>query len=213
MRLLKSRLGSVGISCSEHQLAAFRKYHDLLLDWSKRTNLVSKADLSNVEGRHFFESIAVLSAIEIEPGAKILDVGSGAGFPSVPISLLRPDVDFLLVESKRMKVLFLRNLISCLGLTNVSVFGGRCEELAGKHGYQKYFDCVFSRAVGKLEVVYGWVQNMMKPGGVFVAWKGGDVAVEINSYISKYENKRVDLLKMDERLVSRNKNRSLVIIK
>ena len=213
MQLLKIRLKAAGINCSESELLAFKKYHDLLLDWNERTNLVSKADQLNIEKRHFLESVAVLSAIEMAPGSNIVDVGSGAGFPSVPISLLRRDVNFLLVESKRKKTLFLKHIITQLDLKNVSALCERCEKLTEKKEYRGFFDFVFSRAVGKLDVIYGWVQNIMKPGAVFVAWKGGNMAPEISSFVKKYGNKEIEFLKMDERLVDKERERSLVIIK
>ena len=103
-------------------------------------------------------------------------------------------------------------MVSHLKLTNVSVLGERCEAVGKKKEYLALFDFVFSRAVGKLDVVYGWVQNIMKADACFVAWKGGDMAPEISSFVSKYGNKSIKLLKMDERLVDKEKNRSLVII-
>ena len=212
MQLLKKKLMAAEIPFEENQIANFQKYFDLLLGWNKRTNLFSSSDQSRIVERHYLESVAVLPAIEIHYGAKILDVGSGAGFPSIPISLLRPDVNFFLVESKRMKVLFLKHVVEQLNLKNVSVFGERCESFAEKEEYRKSFDFVFNRAVGKLEMVYAWVQPVMKPQSFFVAWKGGDVASEINRFVVKYKDKRAELLTMDERLVERGKNRSLVII-
>ena len=140
-------------------------------------------------------------------------MGSGAGFPSIPVGLLRPDLNFFLVESKRMKVLFLRQVVAQLDLKNVFVFGERCESFAEKEEYQDCFDFVFNRAVGKLGMVYAWVQPAMKPQAFFVAWKGGDVASEIDEFVVKYKNKKIELLTMDERLVEKEKNRSLVLLK
>ncbi|MBL7094122.1 16S rRNA (guanine(527)-N(7))-methyltransferase RsmG [candidate division KSB1 bacterium] len=212
MQMLEKRLAAAGIPFEKNQITNFQKYYDLLLDWSQRTNLISTADQSRIVERHFLESVAVLPAIEINQGVKILDVGSGAGFPSIPICLLRPDINFFLVESKRMKVLFLRQVVEQLSLKNVSVFGERCESFADKEEYQRSFDFVFNRAVGKLEMVYAWVLPVMKPQSSFIAWKGGDVTSEINGFKVKYKNKKIELLTMDERLVEKEKNRSLVIV-
>jgi 16S rRNA (guanine527-N7)-methyltransferase len=212
MQLLKKSLTAAEIPFEKSHIANFEKYFDLLLEWNKRTNLFSAADKSRIVERHFLESVAVLPAMEIGEAAKIVDVGSGAGFPSIPISFLRPDLNFFLVESKRMKVLFLRQVVVQLKLKNVFVFSERCESFAEKVEYQNKFDFVFSRAVGSLEMVYAWVHPVIKLQASFVAWKGGDVASEINDFVKRYKNKRVELLKMDERLVEKEKNRSLVII-
>ena len=212
MQLLKESLLAAAIPFDENQLFAFQKYHQLLLEWNRRTNLISKADRCKIVESHFLESVAVLASIEIKRNANILDVGSGAGFPALPISLLRPDLCFFLVESKRKKALFLRHVVAQLKLKNVFVLDERCEALVEKEQFLNFFDFVFSRAVGRLELVYGWVQKMMKPHCSFVAWKGGDVASEINSFVLKYKNKTVELLKMDERLVKKEKKRSLIVI-
>jgi len=212
MQLLRKSLVAAAIPFDENQLLAFQKYHQLLLAWNRRTNLISKADRSDIVESHFLESVAVLASIEIKRSVNILDVGSGAGFPALPISLLRPDLYFFLVESKRMKALFLRHVVAQLKLKNVFVLNERCEALAEKEQFLHFFDFVFSRAVGRLDLVYGWVQKIMKPHCLFVAWKGGDVASEINSFVLKYENKRVELLTMDERLVKKEKKRSLIVV-
>ena len=212
MRLFKERLAAAEITVEKNQIVNFKKYHDLLLEWNQRTNLFSAADRLNIVERHFLESVAVLTSIEINQGANVLDVGSGAGFPSLPVSLLRPDVNFFLVESKRMKVLFLRSVIVRLDLNNVFVFGERCESFSEREEYKSKFDFVFNRAVGKLKMVYTWVAPALKSGALFVAWKGGDIISEINEFKRKYRNKKIELLKMDARLVEKKKDRSLVII-
>ena len=212
MELLKKKFNEVGIECDKRQLLAFQEYHDLLLSWSEKTNLVSRTDLLNIEQRHFLESVAVLPAVVIKPGSFVVDVGSGAGFPALPVALIRKDVNFTLVESKKRKSLFLKQVVSRLKLSNVSVVGERCEVFADNNQLGEKFDFVFSRAVGRLEVIYGWVQKIMKKDCIFVAWKGGDVDSEINHFVSKYGNKKINVKKMDDRLVDSKKNRSLVLI-
>jgi 16S rRNA (guanine527-N7)-methyltransferase len=213
MRALKTKLEEVGISCSKNQLLIFQKYHDLILKWNVRTNLVSFSDRTRIVERHFLESIAVLGAVEIERGAKILDVGSGAGFPAIPISIIRPDLNFILTESKRKKVLFLKGAIAELALKNVRLLEQRCEKIADTEKYHLCFDFVFCRAIGKLSLVYGWVQKLIKPGGQMVAWKGSDVSGEINDLISQRGDHQIIQIIMDERLVRREKDKKFVVVK
>ena len=146
-------------------------------------------------------------------GIKILDVGSGAGFPALPISLIKPEVNFLLVESKRMKALFLKDVVSQLNLENVDVVCDRVENLANNISNKNSFDFAFSRAVTSLEVVYGWIERLLKPGGFYIAWKGGEVEKEIEQLKTKFKNVSVDIFIMDERLVSSGKKRIFVRIK
>jgi len=212
MQQLKKNLIKAGISVNNEQLSSFQKYQNLLLDWNQKTNLISKADESRIVERHFLESLAVLPAIKIKQNAAIIDVGSGAGFPALPISLLRSDLKIILVESKRLKTLFLKDAITCLKLGKVTVLNERCENLSDNSDYHNCFDYAFSRAVGKLDVVYGWVQKLLKAGGLFVAWKGGNVEPEIKKLLARFGTLDINTIKTDDRLVDSKQERSLVIV-
>ena len=149
----KKILSHVGININDEQSEQFQKYIDLILTWNKRTNLVSRKDESKIIENHVLESLSLLVSFEIFPGAKIIDIGSGAGFPALPISLISLDANFLLVESRRKKALFLKEVVSQLKLENVTVIGERVENLAQNPKYENSFDFAFSRAVASLEVV------------------------------------------------------------
>lgn len=209
----KKIFSHVGININDKQEKQFQKYIDLILIWNKRTNLISRKDESKIVENHFLESLAFLLSFKLFPGIKILDVGTGAGFPALPISLIRSDVNFLLVESKRMKVLFLKEVVSQLKLENVEVICERVENLAQNQKYENGFDFAFSRAVARLEVIYGWIEKLLKPNGLYIAWKGGEVEKEIEQLEAKFKNVCVDIVKMDERLVSSGKNRIFVRVK
>ncbi len=204
-------LSNSGISLSDVHVRQFQRYIDLILDWNKRINLISRKDESTIVENHILESLAFLLSFEISPGSKIVDIGSGAGFPSLPISLIRGDANFLLVESKRLKALFLKEVVSQLKLKNVVVLHGRVESISAQQVDE--FDFALSRAVASLEVVYGWVEKILRPNGYYIAWKGGEVEKEVEKLEKKRKNIYIDIFRMDERLVPAEKNRMFVRIK
>jgi len=207
---LKKILSHVGININDKQSEQFQKYIDLLLTWNKRTNLISQKDELRIIENHVLESLSFLLAFKIFPGSKIVDIGSGAGFPALPIGLIYSDVTFLLVESKRMKALFLKEVISNLKLENVAVLCERIENLSQNKKYQDQFDFAFSRAVASFDVVYGWVEKLLKPDGFYIAWKGGNVKEEIEKLQKNFKDICTDVIKMDERLVHSDKQRVFV---
>ncbi|MFQ5823339.1 MAG: 16S rRNA (guanine(527)-N(7))-methyltransferase RsmG [bacterium] len=195
---LVARLHDVGIQLSEHQLRQFSKYIREILTWNQKANLISKRDESRILGRHFLES-AVLSLFDVfQKDLSVLDLGSGGGFPGVPLKIVRPDLSMTLMDSKRMKVLFLKNLIEKLELENVTVFCMRAEDAAVKPEFQKNFDIVISRAVATLPILYKWAQPFIKIHGLLIAMKGSKVLSEIqelkkyNAYLT-YEIKPLPL--------------------
>jgi len=207
---LKKILSHVGININDKQSEQFQKYIDLLLTWNKRTNLISQKDELRIIENHVLESLSFLLAFKIFPGSKIVDIGSGAGFPALPIGLIYSDVTFLLVESKRMKALFLKEVISNLKLENVAVLCERIENLSQNKKYEDHFDFAFSRAVASLDVVYGWVEKLLKPDGLYFAWKGGNLKEEIEKLQRNFKDICIDVIKMDERLVHSDKERVFV---
>jgi len=210
---VKKNFSQVGIHLNETQEKQFQNYIDLILTWNKRTNLISRKDEKKIIENHFFESLAFLLSFELYPGINIVDVGSGAGFPALPISLVKTDINFLMVESKRMKTLFLKEVVSQLKLENVEVLCERVENLTQHKKYENKFDFAFSRAVSSLEIVYGWIEKLLKPGGFYIAWKGGKVEQEIKELQNRYREIEIDVVKMDQRLVPLEKERVFVQVK
>ena len=208
----KNRLDNSGIQITDFQIRSFEKFSDLLLAWNKRTNLISKADEAFIIERHVLESLSVLLIYDIPKNSFILDIGSGAGFPALPISLIRPDLTFLLVESKRLKTLFLKDVVDQLGLQNVQVICERAEKLSENLKWRECFDFALCRAVASLDIVYGWTRDLIKPMGCLIAWKGGDVQAEIKKILSEYQNIFVEERKMDENLVRPERDKKIILI-
>lgn len=212
MNRMRPILSAAGISIDERQEILFQQYIELILDWNKRTNLISRKDEGHIVEHHLFESLACLLSVKFRPGQQIIDVGSGAGFPAIPLAAMCPENHFLLIESKRMKMLFLKEVIFQLNLKNADVIGERIENIASMTEYREKFDIVTSRAVASLAVVYQWVKNLIKPGGYYLAWKGGDVNMEIEQLIRIEQQLSIDIVPMSAALIPPERNKLLVKI-
>ncbi len=160
---------------SPRQKKQFELYVDVLEEWSRRTNLISKNDLPKIVTRHIVESLEVARQGLIVNASHVLDVGTGSGFPGVPLSIFYPDVKFTLLDSKRMKILFLKDVVDYLGLSNAQPVCERAEHFTPSI----LFDIVTARAVTCLNELWVLAHPLLKPAGALVALKGGDVKDEI----------------------------------
>jgi len=212
LALLKMELIKVGVEWSSEADSRFVNFMKLIHEWNARTNLVSRSDESHLVERHLVESIAILVAIDVVSGSRIVDVGSGGGFPALPIAFIRGDVDFVLVESKRLKSLFLKEVAQSLALKNVQVINARVEQLEKIGKWNSFFHFGMSRAVSDVEIVYAWIKNLLRNGGLYVAWKGGEVQNEIDAFRKRNPGVSIKRIEMDERLVCREKKRCFIVV-
>ncbi|MDZ7725506.1 MAG: 16S rRNA (guanine(527)-N(7))-methyltransferase RsmG [candidate division KSB1 bacterium] len=144
--------------------------------WQARTKLVSSADVENIVSKHISESIQFMSPEFVDFKA-VLDIGSGGGFPGIPMAVLRPDCSFVLVDSKRLKTLFLQEAVELMEIKNVEVVCSRVEKLCFERSGQ--FDVVTARAVADLKTLWMWSEPLLKPTGVLLAQKGGEIDREV----------------------------------
>lgn len=150
----------------------FEAFFNLLIEYNGRYNLTSITAERDVAYKHFVDSAA--GAFLFPQNGRALEVGSGAGFPSLAVKILRPDLSFTLVESVGKKCEFLRAAAKELGLSGVTVFNGRAEDLARDGAHREKYDVVCARAVARLNVLSEYCIPFVKKGGVFVAYKSGD---------------------------------------
>ncbi len=168
-----------GLNLSENQLDLLDKYAELLVEWNGRMNLTAITDSEGIEIRHFEDSLAPAAFVEIPHGARVIDVGAGAGFPSMVLKIFRPDISLTLVESVKKKTQFLEALALELGFDDVSILNVRAEE-AGKNAlYREKFDICCARAVAALPTLLEYCIPFVAVGGKFAALKGPNVQVEI----------------------------------
>lgn len=180
MEQLISGAGELGIRLSELQVGLFRTYLGEILTWNKRRKIVSRNDEMRIAGYHFIDSLSALEFLPEKKGIRCLDLGSGAGFPGIPIKIARPDISLTLVEPKRWRYLFLEKVVEILELENTEVFRGRAEEFSPSHSGH---DVAFVRAVAKLEDAVPMATPLLSPGGIMIAFKSKDVVKEMNQAI------------------------------
>lgn len=159
------------------QYAAFAAYSDLLLDWNSRINLTAITEPDQVAQKHFADSI--LPAALLPLGAKVIDVGTGAGFPGLPLKILRPDIHLTLLDSLNKRIAFLQALCGELGLTDVTFLHARAEDAARQSGYRAGFDIALSRAVAPCPVLLELTVPFLCIGGASLMYKGPQAAEEL----------------------------------
>lgn len=183
MALLATRAAKLGICLQADHLDQFEAYYTELFDWNSRVNLTSITDYIEVQVKHFLDSLTVVLAAEdrLKPGARIIDIGSGAGFPGIPIKIVFPAADLHLVESVGKKTAFLLQLVRKLGLDCVSVHTGRAEALAREPELRESFDLVLIRGVAKLPLLLEYALPFCRTGGMIVALKHGGLEDELDN--------------------------------
>jgi 16S rRNA (guanine527-N7)-methyltransferase len=168
---------TLGLQLTDAQRASFQLYYESLIDWNQQFNLTAITDYEQVQIRHFLDSLSCLLARETRlalsrRSARMIDVGSGAGFPGVPLKLVCPAVQLTLLEATGKKVGFLEHLIERLGLQSVTAIKARAEELGHDPAHREQYDLVLARAVAELPVAIEYMLPFCKVGGWAVAQKG-----------------------------------------
>lgn len=176
--LLIEDAAKLGIEIAEDKLPLFEKLAYLLVEQNKTMNLTAITDPDGIAVKHFADSISALSAFEFPQGAKVLDVGTGAGFPSIPLLIARPDLNMTMIDSTAKKLKYVASTIEELGLS-AEVLHTRAEEAGQNKEYREKFDVVCSRAVAALNVLCEYCLPFVKVGGVFLAMKGAKAQEEI----------------------------------
>lgn len=167
---------------SEEQLLLFAKHEELFKSWNEKVNLVSRKDIDHLVVKHTLHSLSIAKYIRFDSGARVLDIGTGGGFPGIPLAIYYPEVKFTLVDSIEKKIKVVDDLIIELGLKNVVVKRARAEELKDD------FDYVVSRAVAPMAELVGWSFRNCKMGQAgslpngWVVLKGGDLKEELSPY-------------------------------
>lgn len=182
------------IDLSSNSQQKFKSYMDELLSWNKRINLISrKKDKPEDVYGHFIDSLLIFQAVKIPESASILDFGSGAGFPAIPMKIVREDLNITMVESIRKKVLFLQKIIELLELKNIAVLQKRVEEIQDHPEFKESFDLVTAKAFGKLKQTIYSAYPFLKQGGILVAYKGSSYRSEIIEFLKEPRNLQLQI--------------------
>jgi 16S rRNA (guanine527-N7)-methyltransferase len=181
MDKLKAGAEELGLNLSQEQLEQFNIYYRELVDWNRRLNLTSITGYEDVQVRHFLDSLTVAAAVkpDADKNLSVIDVGTGAGLPGLPLRILYPDIRLVLLEATAKKAKFLEHLTARLGLENVEVLAGRAEEVARNAKFRERFGLVLSRAVAPLPTLAELTLPFGAVGGIIFAQKKGDIEAEV----------------------------------
>lgn len=210
--LMISDAERLGISLTDEQLSRFEKLSDLLVEQNKTMNLTAITDPDGIAVKHFADSISVLTAAEMPQGAKVLDVGTGAGFPGIPLLIMRPDLDLTMIDSTAKKLKYVENTVNELGLTATTLHT-RAEEAGQSKEYREKFDFVCSRAVAALNVLCEYCLPFVKQNGLFIAMKGAKAQEEIDGAKSAIKLLGGKIIAEKSFSLSDGGERTLVVIK
>lgn len=167
------------IDYNDETIEKFKVYKELLKEWNEKINITAITDDNEIDIKHFLDSITVLKTGYIKSGQKIIDVGTGGGFPGIPIKIMEEGTEVVLLDSLNKRINFLNEVINNLGLKNIKAIHGRAEDFGLNSEYREKFDVVVSRAVASLNILSEYCLPFVKVGGYFIALKGPEIKNEM----------------------------------
>ena len=177
--LAKQAAERFGIALTPQQVGQFDQYAAILAEWNAHTNLTAITDAESVQVRHFLDSLSIAQAVPMTTGLRLIDVGTGAGFPGLPLLIAFPHIQVTLLEATGKKIAFLDHVIAELGLTGASTLHARAEEAGHMPDQRATYDVVLARAVARLPALVEYLLPLAKIGGCCVAMKGSTAAEEV----------------------------------
>ena len=178
-QLFESKLNALDIALTNRQQEQFVKFYELLVEWNKVMNLTGITEYEEVNEKHFVDSLSLVQAIDVNKVETVIDVGTGAGFPGIPLKITFPHLKIVLLDSLNKRINFLNTVIDVLGLTEITTIHGRAEDYAKQTEYREQFDLCVSRAVANLSTLSEYCLPYVKTGGMFIPYKSGEIDDEV----------------------------------
>lgn len=175
----KNGLQQLHIELSEKQMEQFLQYYEMLVEKNKVMNLTAITEFDEVVEKHFLDSVSLTQQLDLHQPLKVLDLGTGAGFPGIPLKIVFPELEITLMDSLNKRVLFLQDVISSLQLENIEAVHGRAEEAARNKKYRESFDLCVSRAVANISTLSEYCLPFVKIGGSFISYKSSTIEDEL----------------------------------
>ena len=177
--ILNNAFTSEGFSLTDVQNQQFVDYFDMLIEWNQKINLTAIEEPTEVAYKHFVDSACLMRVVPDLKGKSMIDIGTGAGFPGVPLNIMEPELNVTLFDSLNKRIVFLQELCNKLQLKNIRAVHGRAEEFGIKPDYRRQFDMATARAVARMPVLLEICLPFVKKGGIFIALKGPELENEI----------------------------------
>ena len=177
--LLRLSAASIGVELNDTQIKQFIKYHSILVEWNSFMNLTGITEYEEVVKKHFVDSLALCKAIDVNGVSRLIDIGTGAGFPGIPLKIAYPHLKVTLLDSLQKRIKFLDEVVNQLGLEEVETIHGRAEDFAKPSMKRESYDVCVSRAVANLASLSEYCLPYVNLGGYFVPYKSGKVEEEL----------------------------------
>lgn len=183
---MNEKIFAEGMKCLKAEVSPCQterlcEYSRLLVEWNEKMNLTAVTDPDGIAVKHFLDSVLPIYNTKLKECGSVADVGTGAGFPGLPMAIMMPQSEFTLIDSLNKRVKFLNTVVEALGLNNVKCFHGRAEELGRNPDFRERFDAVVSRAVANMTVLSEYCLPYVKVGGIFVALKAENSEEELEA--------------------------------
>ena len=206
------KLKEFNIEINEGQIKSFEKYMNLLLEWNEKINLTAITQPDEVKLKHFVDSLTVLKYINDDD--KVIDIGTGAGFPGIPLKIMNENTKITLLDSLNKRINFLNIVIETLNLRNIQAIHGRAEEIARNKLYREKYDVAVSRAVANLSTLTEYMLPFVKVGGKCICMKGANVNEELERAQNAIKELGGEIERVDNFYLSDNDNeRNIIVIK
>lgn len=208
----KQKLNEFDININDEQIKSFEKYMNLLLEWNEKINLTAITQPKEVKLKHFVDSLTVLKYINDDD--KVIDIGTGAGFPGIPLKIMNKNTKITLLDSLNKRINFLNIVIEKLDLSNIQAIHGRAEEIARNKLYREKYDVAVSRAVANLSTLIEYMLPFVKIGGKCICMKGANVNEELERAQNAIKELGGEIERVDNFYLSDNDNeRNIIVIK
>ena len=180
-KLLLDKVNKLSIELNEKQVKQFIKFYEMLVEWNKVMNLTGITEYDEVVEKHFVDSLSIVNVGDMNDIHKVIDIGTGAGFPGIPLKIAFPHLEITLLDSLNKRIKFLNAVIDELGLDNIHTIHGRAEDFAKQENYREKYDLCVSRAVANLSTLSEYCLPYVAVDGMFVPYKSGDIEEELNN--------------------------------
>ncbi len=212
-KILKEELQQIKIEITDLQVQQFYKYMNLLIEWNNKMNLTAITEPKEIILKHFVDSIIACKYLKNE--SNLIDIGTGAGFPGIPLKIMKSNIHITLLDSLNKRTIFLKEVVKELELKNIEVYHGRAEEFGQNIKYREKFDVVTSRAVANLSTLVEYMLPFIKIQGLCICMKGSEVKEEISNAKNAIKLLGGKIEKIDEYYLGNNemKRNNIIILK